>query len=433
MLVTPTAEMAIRPRTGTTPPPCDVLLTNGGFYGTLAAARYFGRHGHRVVIADPDTGSPAAASRHVHAEVVSPSCLLGTALIDWLVEYGRAHPGTLLYPCSDDHAWLFARHHARLAPHFITYQPAFEVVQTLLDKERLYRTCEGLGIPVPHTLYPRSMDEVAAMAHAVDVPYLVKPKSQVGLTVAKKAVIAGVGDALVEAYADFRARFGYSTEVQAHAPSLTWPMLQAYQPSAATQTISVAGFSGCTERSFHAVASRKALQYPINIGIGLCFESLPPQHVLFERVRRICASVGYFGVFEVEFIQVGDEYLLMDFNPRFYGQMQLEISRGLPLPGLVAAHATGGTLDVTVDPRDGWYLGNRSLLRFLATTQWLGGRMTWAQRREWVSTGVGPGRRWVDQVDDPDDGRPWWTDTLARYRSYLNHPRSSWRKLFGDA
>jgi predicted ATP-grasp superfamily ATP-dependent carboligase len=433
MLVSPRPEVAPRARAGMTSAPSDVLLTNGGFYGTLAAARYFGRHGHRVVIADPETGSPAAASRYVSAKVICPSCLDGEALIDWLVAYGRRHPGTLLYPCSDDHAWLYARHHARLAPHFITYQPAFEVIQTLLDKERLYRTCVGLGIPVPDTRYPRSMEDVAAMARTLDTPYLVKPKSQVGLTVAKKAVIAGVGEALVEAYADFRSRFSYSADVQAHAPSLTWPMLQAFQPSAATQTISVAGFSGCTERSFHAVASRKALQYPINIGIGLCFESLAPQEVLFERVRRICASVGYFGVFEVEFIQVGDEYLLMDFNPRFYGQMQLEISRGVPLPGLVAAMATGTTLEVDVDPRDGWYLGNRSLLRFLATTQWLGGRMTRAQRREWLTTGIGPGRRWVDQVDDPDDRRPWWTDTIARYRSYVNHPRSSWRKLFGDA
>ena len=58
-----------------------------------------------------------------------------------------------------------------------------------------------------------------------------------------------------------------------------------------------------------------------------------------ESVRRICEATGYHGAFEVEFIPSADGDLLMDFNPRYYGQMQLEISRGLPIPELVACDA----------------------------------------------------------------------------------------------
>jgi hypothetical protein len=41
---------------------------------------------------------------------------------------------------------------------------------------------------------------------------------------------------------------------------------------------------------------------------------------------------GYYGAFEVEFIRQGPRFLLLDFNPRFYGQMAFDIARGVPLP-----------------------------------------------------------------------------------------------------
>jgi D-aspartate ligase len=45
--------------------------------------------------------------------------------------------------------------------------------------------------------------------------------------------------------------------------------------------------------------------------------------------------IGYFGVFEAEFLQLDGTWVAIDFNPRFYHQMGLEISGGLPLPLLV--------------------------------------------------------------------------------------------------
>jgi len=58
-------------------------------------------------------------------------------------------------------------------------------------------------------------------------------------------------------------------------------------------------------------------------------------------VTRLCRSAGYFRVLEAEFI--GDEagHHLLDFNPRYYGQMQFEISRGMPLAVLAARAAQG--------------------------------------------------------------------------------------------
>ena len=78
----------------------------------------------------------------------------------------------------------------------------------------------------------------------------------------------------------------------------------------------------------------KVLQRPRRLGIGLCFASAAVPDDLRARATRLLDSLGYFGVFELEFIRSRGRYLLIDMNPRFYNQIQLDVTRGLDLPML---------------------------------------------------------------------------------------------------
>src|SRR5262245_34205742 len=84
-----------------------------------------------------------------------------------------------------------------------------------------------------------------------------------------------------------------------------------------------------------ARAAAKVLQRWQPVGIGVCFEARPIEPRLFEAAERLCREIGHFGVFEVEFLRFAGTWAAIDFNPRFYHQMGLEIGRGLPLPFLV--------------------------------------------------------------------------------------------------
>ena len=411
----------------------EVLLTNGAFYGTLAAARLFGRQGYRVTIADPKRYHATGYSRFVARNLVCPAALNARALIDWLVEYGQKHPGTLLYPCSDDHAWIFAQFQEQLAPHFLTCQPKFTTIETLLDKQQLYQLCESIAVPVPRTFYPANQGELQELSESLTGDFLIKPKTQVGMKVNKKALRTRSGASLVSAYGAFQQQFNYCGHVAGHSELLNWPMVQAFHRQAATATVSVAGFCSRDGQSFYASASRKCLQYPLNIGVGLCFEALPEHPELCARAQKLCQASGYFGVFEAEFIAVDGEYLLMDFNPRFYGQMQLEIARGLPLPKMLDALARRESPVLPSEIRNNIFLGHRALLRMLSLTQWMGKRISWQERRRWLSLGRSRDHRWVDQAFDHEDRLPWLVDSLRRALKYLRHPRSSMRELFGDA
>jgi hypothetical protein len=77
--------------------------------------------------------------------------------------------------------------------------------------------------------------------------------------------------------------------------------------------------------------------------------------------------------------------------------------------------------------------GNGSLIRLIATTQWLGRRITREQRRAWMSIETESGRRWVDQVRDADDPQPAVADWILRRNRWMRRPQKALRVLFGSA
>jgi D-aspartate ligase len=118
-------------------------------------------------------------------------------------------------------------------------------------------------------------------------------------------------------------------------------MLQAYHRSELHRIYSLAGFVDGSGRPPLMRAAVKVLQRPRNMGVGVCFESATPDARLVERVGALLAILDYRGIFDLEFIVHEGEYLLIDFNPRAYGQMAFEIARGLPSPYLHYLAAIG--------------------------------------------------------------------------------------------
>ena len=90
-------------------------------------------------------------------------------------------------------------------------------------------------------------------------------------------------------------------------------------------------------------ASTKVFQRSQPVGVGVCFESLPTDPVLSNAVRRLCRELGYFGIFEVEFLWFDGRWAAIDFNPRLFNQIGMDIRRGMPLPLLACLDAAGET------------------------------------------------------------------------------------------
>lgn len=414
-------------------PAAGALLLGANYYGTLAAARCFGRRGVAVTTADESRHARAGYSRHVTSRHVSPPVAEPQALLDWLVRWGHAHPGTVLYPSNDHLAWLFAAHRETLGRAFVMYSPPEDAVMTLLDKARLHDACAhpdvGIDVPETHVLGPAGAS--APIAAHLRYPVILKPRTQVFLEGGIKGVPVKDAAELGAALDRFRALVRFNRVLTDRYPDIAEPMVQEYLSAAETRIFSISGFVG-QDGEIVARAAMKVLQRPRKMGIGLCFEGRPVEQPLLDKLAALCRHVGYFGVFEAEFIVDGDRRLLIDFNPRYYSQMAFEIARGLALPMLVwhAARGDRSAFAQEVARARRWvpsgeevYL-HQGMLNLILTLQGWSGQMSREDVHRW--------RHWrrthraaaTDAVRDPDDRMPALVDVALWVRDFARHPRS---------
>lgn len=423
--------------------PPSSLLFLGDYYGTLAAARCLGEQGILVQLADEHRFVRAGASKHVSAFHRTPPLADASSFMQWLVEEGPRFHGAVLHPASDELAFLFARYRDKLAEHYSLCLPTLDTMYRILNKERLHEACEKVGCAVPRTWCPKGEDELRAILREVEGDesgrrrvVMLKPKTQVQLRTGMKGAEIPESADLVTSFRAFRDHNPYGDELIAHDPDVVWPMVQEFLPAAANGIYSVAGFA--TEDGRVVVrASRKILQRPRRLGIGLCFEGAEIDDALVEIIRKLCVELGYAGIFEIEFVEHEGQHLLIDFNPRAYSQMAFEVERGLPLPYLHYLTATGNerARETVLERALAWRPNqqgaytHRLLLDLVSSGQLLTETLGRDKSEHWERWAKTHGSELTDAVRHKGDYGPIVVDALKLAREAVRHPRSFWRSL----
>lgn len=411
------------------------LLFSGDYFGTLATARCLGRRGIDVALGDAGRVSRTAASKYVRSRVRVPDVLHSAQFIEWLLAEPSLR-GRVLLPTSDDLAYLFARHRERLAEHFHLFVPDQPRMMRILNKKRLYETCQRVGVDCPVTWFPHSDEDVRSIGARLGIDVLIKPKTQVQFPSGQKGLEVPKGGDLLNAFNRFRARYLHCDEIVAQDADIAVPMIQAFHDEAIFGIYSVAGFTDGSGRPPLVRAACKVLQQPRRLGVGLCFQSAPVRPDLLARIGALCEELEYFGIFEIEFIRHEDSFLLIDFNPRGYGQMAFEDARGLPLPYLYYLAAVGDRARLACEwakadawqPQGEYAYCHRGLLRLVRIAQTIT-RLVGHTPEPW---GAWLDRHTVsltDAVASADDIGPQWADAFSHVSTFARHPRSFLRSL----
>lgn len=407
------------------------MLCDATFYGTLAAARALGRDGVPVVIVDPVRVAPALWSRYVTRSLRCPPVTSVEPFVDWLLRFAAREQRHVLYPTSDEVAYVLSAHRTELSKGFALYQPDLETLMRVLDKKSLIETARDVGFDVPETWYPESSCDVERVARQVDGPLMIKPRTQIFLKLHKKGAILSRTPALAKReYDEFARDNVYCGPVADRRPELLQPMLQRYYPGATKWIYSLSGFRAAKGGDLALLGAVKVLQRPRRMGIGLCFEHAPVDSILAARTARLLETIGYYGVFELEFMRAGDRLLLIDMNPRFYNQLALDVARGLRLPSLAYAAALGNEAEVArlvaaVPKGDAAYaFCNQLGLRVLLGAQEFFGTMPAAEAATWRNWAKDRSKILVDPVADEDDPAPRWADAMIQLYGCVRHPRA---------
>jgi len=215
-------------------------------------------------------------------------------------------------------------------------------------------------------------------------------------------------------------------------------MLQRYHTEAMDRVYSLSGFRDISGKYTTMLGAYKVLQRPRRLGVGLCFEEAAVNTELAQRASLLCERIGYYGAFEIEFIPHGDRYLLIDFNARFYNQMAFDIARGLDLPRLVYAAATGCEDQVArliaavpkPEKRPELAFCNTFGTHIAIAAQRVLGKMSWEEAARWRGWYKASGRQIVDAVYDADDPLPATVDGALQILRSMRHPRAFIRSWY---
>ncbi len=409
-----------------------VLLADATWYGTLAAARDLGARGVPVNIGYDTATAPVRWSRYTKRSVRCPPMADVDAFVAWLHEYGERNPGCVLYPTSDDLAFLIAYHRDTLGRLYQLFTPSLAALMSVLDKSSLAGACRRVGMATPATWVPRGRDDLDALAGDLPYPVLIKPRARVLAAGSTKGVRVDHPRDLIDAWFGVRAGMRFDRRVLEVAPDLGFPIVQALHV-VSERIYTVDGFVDGDGDLLGALACVKCLQFPRGSGPGVCFEAAELDPATLCSLARLCRDTGFSGVFDVEFAIDGDRLLLIDFNPRFYNHMAFEIERGLTLPWFAYLAATGqerqlrelaASATLTPPERSGIYV-HRLPMQLMLLAQRFSGQMNGSECRDW--------RRWIRThrkagLHDPASAKHDRLPALLDVAQHFSYPRSLVRK-----
>jgi predicted ATP-grasp superfamily ATP-dependent carboligase len=315
--------------------PCGVrvgaVIVGGDFHG-LGIIRSLGRHGVPLCVVD-DEFSIGRFSKYTTFTVRAPNLRSEKETVDFLIEMGHRLKlkGWVLFPTRDEHVAAFSRHKAVLSQVFRVPTPDWEVTKWAWNKWNTYCLAQQLGIPIPRTWCPRTVQEIDQID--AEFPLAIKPSVKEDFFYATKAKAwrAENRDELKRMFERASGHVG-SNEV----------LVQEIIPGDGTRQFSSCMFmkNGIVLGSMEAQRWR---QHPPEFGRAATFVESIDLPVVEELTLKFLRAINYYGLAEVEYkLDPRDgKYKMLDVNARTCGFHALGSPAGVDFSYLLYADQIG--------------------------------------------------------------------------------------------
>lgn len=293
----------------------------GGDYQGLGIVRSLGRQGVPVCVVD-DEHSISRYSRYCNRFVKLEDLHDERVVVDSLLELGKrlGMNGWVLYPTREELVAAFSRHRSELSEVFRVPTPEWESVKWAWDKRNTYRLAQELGIPIPVTYYPETVDQLAQVG-AQAPPFAIKPAIKEHFIYATKAKAWRA-----DTHSELRALFQKASDLAGQGEI----MVQELIPGGGAQQFSYCAFFRNGEAVGKMVARRRR-QHPFEFGRASTYVETVDIPILEELSERFLRAIDYYGLVEVEFkLDPRDsQYKLLDVNARTWGYHSLGARAGV--------------------------------------------------------------------------------------------------------
>lgn len=373
----------------------------------------------------------AAWSRYAARTYSAPSESENEAFLERLLAIGACAPGQILLPTSDETAWLYTANADELGRYFRLVQPSHQVLLNILDKKLFAEAATRAGVPVLPSWAPETLDDLSELVPTLPYPILIKPRTHVHRLRKDKGIVVHSASELKDKYGSYADRERTRSGRNSPLPHLGLPLLQQFVHEGVEGVLSVTGFVDKTGELFVTRSATKVFHRSQPVGVGVCFESRPQSPAMSELVRRLCNELDYFGIFEVEFLWFDGQWVAIDFNPRLFNQIGMDIQRGMPLPLFACLESAGDTAALReavsraqADSDKQAAFRDRFTLRAILLARALAGRISPEERAYWASWIKRHDPHSVDFVADEIDRVPEFIHVLSEiYLGLRSLPR----------
>lgn len=320
-----------------------VLL--GGSYNALSAARSLGRRGIAVhALGDGLGNGLVERSRHTTTWFdPHPGTDVQRAWLDWLATRGP-HAGVVL-ACGDDGLELLANRRTDVEALGYLVPPAADgLVLDLLDKARTYELAAAAGVPVPTTVFVRSVADLHDAGSCIGFPCALKPVHS-----HRWARQGRRGKAVVVRDAPSLERLGQEL-LDAGLAMLVTEIVPG-DDSRFTSYYTWIDDDGTP--AFH-FTKHKLRQYPIGFGTGT-FHVVTRDPAVAEIGLELFRRIGLRGLGNVEFKRDARDgtLRLIECNLRITAANELLLRAGLDLAWFVWCRTTGRDVELPPEFREG--------------------------------------------------------------------------------
>ena len=244
--------------------------------------------------------------------------------------------GWLIYANDDRSVGVLSRHKKQLEEFYRVSVPDWEIAKVAIDKRQTHRLAERIGIPIPRTFYPGSVDELEKLD--IEFPAVMKPAIRDNFydKARKKAVRVDDRERLLQEYLK-AANLIDSSEI----------MVQELIPGAADNLYSF-GSLYSHGRVLGKVVARRTRQHPVEFGRVTTHAETIHIPELEDMATRFLSAMDYQGISEVEFMwdPRDKKYKLIEINARFWSWHSLAIAAGVDLPYLLYRDTLGDGVQI---------------------------------------------------------------------------------------
>ncbi len=319
------------------------IVTFSRGWQTLVAVRSLGRRGVEVITGDHYSMTPGSLSKYCTAKFKYPDPdkdpegfldALEAVVLEHKPDDDRPY---VLLPIHKE-SYLIAQHRERFEPHISLALPGIDQILQVHNKGTLAAYAQKVGLPMPETWIPGTVEEFHEQLEAMAVPAFLKIRES----------SSGVGIAKVDTREELEKTFFKFVDQFKLAPG-DLPIIQALVP----------GDDYCVTTLFNrgkleaCMTYRNLRIYPAKTGPGALRETVDAPAM--EKVSaEVLGPLDWHGVAELDFRwdgQPDSEPKLIEVNPRFWGGLIQAVESGWDYPWLTFQLAATGTVDLDVERR----------------------------------------------------------------------------------